>query len=625
MLVAFYGVDFIDVVESMKREISSFHLNLSNGKYGKVIIRGAVKHIIAKLAALQHPVDTFVLLIDEARLMEQHIQNEFNYGKSKDVTGIVRSALLDETIVPGLNVALVISSLSLSPIGRTTSSRAATPMVLPPRLNEMEVVNDWWKVDVSDPAGNTFLLLAATVSNNPRCVELAHGALGALGYNMPPPNDTIFVNETFIKEFYSSLRGAISAMYEPVMPSGRILNAIVFQDVLLIDAEVMECIGLSTITNSLDMFQEEGNRIVPEASLAILWTAALRQTTTDTTGLTPPIVSSLDAIIGAIKKGSKPGEVKLGSVLEVALAEWLKVRFSVAVDYNYEYPKTSPLTLKRLLGLDKSQKILELPGEFDAPLWTIARATTQSREHNMTHLSRTQQAEFLAELKSIEVTSKAPVAIIRSAPELSGREDPWDVCIKALLFGSDRGRSSGRGRPFYVFLDCKSANETYNIRTTPQRLPSNGKQYDDLAAAVGDTIDYAFLYATTHEGVSFQKGNCFVMRRTESSRLFGPVWPLYRVARDVLERLNPQNNSAALSPNITTNSVECTLEARVTRRPVSQSKERNATTKPTARTTKGVSPVAGAKKLKARNAATQTTAATKKATKSINIRREELS
>jgi hypothetical protein len=241
-----------------------------------------------------------------------------------------------------------------------------------------------------------------------------------------------------------------------------------------------------------------------------------------------PIVNSLDAIIGAIKKGSKPGEIKLGSVLEVALAEWLKVRFSVAVDYNYEFPNTKPLTLQRLLGLDKSQKILELPDEFDVPLWTIARATIQSREHNMKHLCRTQQAEFLAELKSIEVTSKIPVAIIQSATwEGINEEDPWDVCVKALIPGSGKDKD----KPFYVFLDYKSATEIRGTNEAPPLLPDSGKQFRAAVRQFGESIDFAFVYITTHKGVSFQEGDCIVMRKEESRRLLGPVWPLYRVAK----------------------------------------------------------------------------------------------
>jgi hypothetical protein len=57
----------------------------------------------------------------------------------------------------------------------------------------------------------------------------------------------------------------------------------------------------------------------------------------------------------------------------------------------------------------------------------------------------------------------------------------------------------------------------------------------------GDSIDFAFVYITTHKGVSFKEGDCIVMRKEESRRLLGPVWPLYRVARNYVEVLNPQN------------------------------------------------------------------------------------
>jgi hypothetical protein len=251
-----------------------------------------------------------------------------------------------------------------------------------------------------------------------------------------------------------------------------------------------------------------------------------------------PIVNSLDTIIGAIKKGSNPGEVKLGSVLEVALAEWLKVRFSVAAKYHLDYSQTQPPTLRRLLGLDVTDNIKKLPSDFHLPLWTPSGDIHEYAEHNMKHLCRTQQAEFLAELEGVEVTPDKPVAIIQSATwEGINEEDPWDVCVKALLPGSGRDKD----KPFYVFLDCKSATETRGANEAPLVLPDSGKQFRAAVRQFGDSIDFAFVYITTHKGVSFKEGDCIVMRKEESRRLLGPVWPLYRVARNYVEVLNPQN------------------------------------------------------------------------------------
>ena len=63
-------------------------------------------------------IDTFVLLIDEALAMEKHIVKRYPDGT--EITRCVRCAFLNEDVTLNggpLEIALVISSLSVSPVG----------------------------------------------------------------------------------------------------------------------------------------------------------------------------------------------------------------------------------------------------------------------------------------------------------------------------------------------------------------------------------------------------------------------------------------------------------------------------------------------------------------------------
>eukprot|EP01012_Entosiphon_sulcatum_P016555 TRINITY_DN2147_c0_g1_i3.p1 TRINITY_DN2147_c0_g1~~TRINITY_DN2147_c0_g1_i3.p1 ORF type:complete len:440 (-),score=59.20 TRINITY_DN2147_c0_g1_i3:121-1440(-) len=81
-----------------------------------------------------------VLMIDETvRLCE--------FFGLEDPVAELRAALLD--IAPAsLQTALVLSALSISPLGRTVSGRRVQALVVPDRLNTELVLQKWWQTDL---------------------------------------------------------------------------------------------------------------------------------------------------------------------------------------------------------------------------------------------------------------------------------------------------------------------------------------------------------------------------------------------------------------------------------------------------------------------------------------------
>ena len=118
MASVFYSIEFEDSASLIKDHLS----NLPQKTKAKDIIRSFVVHAVSKVSLIR-PIDTFILLIDEAVKMEEQSFNTFG---DEDITQTVREAMLNTPISFNnevLNVSLIISSLSMTPIGVTKSGR----------------------------------------------------------------------------------------------------------------------------------------------------------------------------------------------------------------------------------------------------------------------------------------------------------------------------------------------------------------------------------------------------------------------------------------------------------------------------------------------------------------------
>ena len=129
MASVFFGIKFEKVVVMMERQMLSIPFTTSYE--AEDLLRSFVTYQADRVHK-DRPINTFILLIDEASAMEEHILKR--YPDCKDVTSCARSALLDKDIIfngGAFKTALGISSLSVDPINVTTSNRAIKALILP--------------------------------------------------------------------------------------------------------------------------------------------------------------------------------------------------------------------------------------------------------------------------------------------------------------------------------------------------------------------------------------------------------------------------------------------------------------------------------------------------------------
>jgi len=261
----FYGLPVSSVLEMLDVHIPLWG---SQAKDATNLIRGFLLHAFKKAP---QGTNTIVILADEVAKAESYFSLSSNSGSNKalDYTTALRQAVLDERIAPGLDAALVISSLTISPIGKTTSGRAVQPLVLS-NLDHNKIVNEWWSM--SEHKDHVALRkLAASLCALPLLAEMAAISLKKRKEPASP---------TFIADLLNELKIEIQGRYILGMLSTEELRAVVFGEEILLDKRAMLLIERSLFTNSLvELARHTEFAIVPEASLLLL--AAGAQTKDD--------------------------------------------------------------------------------------------------------------------------------------------------------------------------------------------------------------------------------------------------------------------------------------------------------------------------------------------------------
>ena len=250
----FYGIKFEEVALMMVEQMLSFPL--AKRSQAEYLIRSFVTYMGDRVHK-DRPINTFVLLIDEASAIEEHILQR--YPNSEDVTSCARHALLIEDITyngGAFHAALGISDSSVDPINETGSNRAIYDLVLPSRLDKTaivtEILNKGNRSHLSPTHYHRLELIAATVNNNPRLVEIARDYISA------KQTDVLIVDEEFVTGLYVHLDSEIESRYDGrrqfICPPDQLLRALVLGDDVKFDRENLKCITYSVITNSLDNF-----------------------------------------------------------------------------------------------------------------------------------------------------------------------------------------------------------------------------------------------------------------------------------------------------------------------------------------------------------------------------------
>jgi len=503
LAAVFYGLPVTFVEEMFDAHALSWG---STESHAVQLIRGFLVHAFQKAPK---GTTTIVILADEVVKAETFFALAGDSILKHDFTTVLRKAVLNERIAPGLDAALVISSLTINPIGQTTSSRAVKPLVLR-ELDHDTVVKDWWgRCKHEDLVA--FGPLAATVSCLPRLAEFA--AIYLKDHNKPP-------TPKFMVRLLNELKNRIEERYRPDMLSKEELRAVVFREEILLDNNAMERIEDSLFTNSLVNFKQNHRlRIVPEASLLLL--AAGAQTRADHSDLLKEFLRKL----------------KLrhdGDMLEWCTHWWLRVRLAVILGKQ-------GFSLANFLGLDTSKiqglgvqldRIYAIHFDVPGPRRLVAIITHKELNYNKLANSHADQQGFLSDLGRIMLTP-GKVRLFQSP-----KSERFDYLLAVC----------GRDGPFLVFIENKSRMVQKKMRSDgrkAKRLDSAQANYvEELAQAASKQVypagslaralgqnQYGFLYITSHDGESEELDNCIVLRGVDSENFFGPLWSFYRAVR----------------------------------------------------------------------------------------------
>ena len=197
------------------------------------LIRSFVTYMANKVNAVR-PVDTFILLVDEASWIEKDIVCCFQ----KDVLSSIRSALLNSDVTfdgGSLKLCLAISSLSVGPALsklEILSSRAIAPIILPSQLDTAAIANTTWNpVNILQTSENDLYklqLIATTVNSLPRLVKMVRDYINDKRSGQTGP---LVIDAKFVRKLFTYLNVQIGYRYQGLRcPRGETLRAIIFGD-----------------------------------------------------------------------------------------------------------------------------------------------------------------------------------------------------------------------------------------------------------------------------------------------------------------------------------------------------------------------------------------------------------
>ena len=495
------------------------------------LIREFTRILIQKMSdARGEPVTDFVMLMDEVLSVEEFLGNSSDSSDIRDITYMVRRALLNDNFTGNVRVALAISSLKMTSFGKAESGRGVLKISLPERLNASEIVTEWWRMGARNCLERcTLKLIASTVNSLPRAVSFVDCFLREELGARP-------INQIVVSELFEDLFESMEERYNcnPV-PDSSLLYPMIFREkVTLGDRGVMDALRRSFYTNVINSYTPSSEIVRPESSLMMLRTAA----TIGTDEVFEAILNGIDTVLA---KTAAVTSNSIGDFLETLYEEWLTIRIATA---SYHYAIVPTITLAKLLGipepklpkesLKSNKNLLSALRAVITPQRTPTRTTLQ-------HYSGDAEDEFFLDLLSVAVSNEAPLAIISPCSTSKTGRESFDVCLKAFI--------PERNEPLYVFIGCKSASESTELPRNDAKyataILANPRQYEKTKNLAGKkALDFFYIYQTTYvvsSALVGSEGGALLLGRNEKMKCFGPAADMYCALRDSLPELRKQN------------------------------------------------------------------------------------
>jgi len=523
MAAMFFGCELRVTHKKMKKSITKSATLiefLEKDESGSRIIAQFIVWMIYRIRQYRPSVDTFILLADEVVKMEKLIKKRFN--GIEDITSVLRQALLEDRIMirppfstdPAvensvLKIALALSSLETNSIGESISNRPIVPIILPAALDSKEVVSKIWAPSInSRRVANQeqellreeqfqLELVASTINSIPRLVEYAN---------------TYFVDETYdevnnvlVFELLNYLNNCIVS--DPTFPTSSVLRAIIFnQEIPLSDPGLKLSISVSVVTNSVTVFNEEKNLTNLQTSILTLNKAASATTSEIGKSVHKGLTNILESLRSVNTKN-------LGSILEILVYNWLKIRLDVAAATFAE-----GVSLATIFALEPD--MILLPEEWYPLLEQPLKLGHLMKSFILSIDSHFDQMGSRLELENIQVTRGYPVVLIQPTPKES-----YDVGLKVLL--------PDRDTPVYIFIELKSRDVVEG--RVPNRIQRQYKgpppsQYYHTATVM-DGTEFLYIFMSTRVDESRTVDRCILLGQTAVYRFMGQVKGLYEALR----------------------------------------------------------------------------------------------
>ena len=355
-----YQISFTSVEDLMLEGIRS--LATISASTPADLIRSCIQYIVQKHRDNGHSIADFVLLVDEP----VKISDRLDPGGLLDIHETLRNSLLSTQIDfddgKPLNVELVMSALNIGPTGATKSSRLITALTTPESLDVGKIWEKWLPMYLPESAYRALeanelfkfrlKLLIATVAPIPRAVQYLVTELTTFfsssnnsdGITSPEELKRMFDHTSVqIKENYKEIR------IVPVFPEH--MRAILFEEEILVDDNVMTMVENSFLTNALDIISNKA-RIVPRTSILSMQIYSQNKVSE----YCRTIVATIDKLLSDYTRKSMPMNVlKLGDFLECAVSGLLRARLNVLGDIKSS--EMSEIKLSQLLLLDDLRRI----------------------------------------------------------------------------------------------------------------------------------------------------------------------------------------------------------------------------------------------------------------------------
>lgn len=526
LTISLYGIS----QDTVRRKYLKAFCNLAHKHTAVDLIRGFLWHAAEKIRKARnqpkHAKIRLVVLVDEAVKVEAAFQ--------EDILRVLRDAVLGNTstqflIGPGITSTMVVSSLLLLPVLKTSSGRKIVPIVLPATLDCDRVLHEWWMPDKSSVVDYALKLahlkfVAIALNGLPRCLEEVNTFL----IEKKQAKFTV----AFCTDLWKHVINSIAARYKRfTSPSHAAVSALVFGDPIRLNEHVMALIQGSDFTNSITDFDDEF-QIVPEASIGMIlskknWDQHIH-------------LSLIEELFTnfLVKKNRADGDA-----LEEFVFRWLIVRLEVACLSGETTMNLSRLLFGEHSTIPRAQDEVTMQTQTD-----IYSHFSLSPNVQYVHLSITNQ--LLPSIKSPDLFFKD---IRKYESALTDR--------KVLLFRTAKGERfdvllivGDTNKCRVVFIDAKSSQEppTSSNRDADNFELPNHHQYQsvvdlmDAAKHWNQQSDYAscfsaalaagnfvFVFMCTHTGASFLKQRAVVLRRNELQSFFGPLWHFYVAVRSI--------------------------------------------------------------------------------------------